>query len=559
MLIYNHNKEFIGIDVNDLQKLHYRSFNDLLNNCSDFADLFVKKPGYIHNFKNFKWLDFVMHSDSDESKVLISANQKTFSATLKIHTIYLKEAPSEAAYLVELQHLKNVNDDTLVEEIETFEDQHSIPAELPRFDEMEPTTLVEPDPLDVPDYTEPDALEKAPDNALYNPESPFLADTSEVEKSISPPDIPTFEAPPITPSILKTSSASRRKGSSAATLSPDEENILEQHLKVDLNYLYTPQVAADELGLPVDLIEEFIGDFITQSYEFKDELFASVANENFDNIKNLSHKLKGVAANLRIDDSFEVLTLLNTTQNIDEARAFLKYFYNTVAKLDGNATGTADEESYQAPEVPQTDESVVAEHDERVIAESFSLPHTTPADTTDDDLYHFDPKEHQEEAPPVAVEPISEEDLYSFDELLKPAPTNDSLHSTQTVHGDMDNEKLPPEERKENITSSDEEPYKELHYNQSKAAYELGVDPDFITELKDDFVAQVLTQHDAFYTALDTGDAISYKQLALELKGVSDNLRINDISNTLEELISSDSQDKASLAINQLFHYIKQL
>ena len=34
------------------------------------------------------------------------------------------------------------------------------------------------------------------------------------------------------------------------------------NLHVSKDYVYNPQVASDELGLPVDLIEEFIGDFI---------------------------------------------------------------------------------------------------------------------------------------------------------------------------------------------------------------------------------------------------------------------------------------------------------
>ncbi len=551
MLIYNHNKEFIGIDVNDLQKLHYRSFSDLLNNCSDFADLFVKKPGYIHNFKNFNWIDFVMHSDSDESKVLISANKKTFSATLKISTIYLTDAPGEFSYIVELQHLKGLDDDDAVSASESFEEAHSIPAELPKFDEMEPTTLVEPDPLDVPEYSDFDALEEQPDTAIYNPDSPFLADAAETSHNTDTPDIPTFEVPsPVVSHEQKSPSLQpSNKPSTTGNLTSEEEQLLQQQLHVDLNYHYTPQVAADELGLPVDLIEEFIGDFIAQAYEFKDELFLSVSDENFDNIKNLSHKLKGVAANLRIDDAFEILTLLNTTHDITEARTYLKYFYNTIAKLGGTEVDESDDDTA----VLSTEPMVEAEVPTEEVPLSDALPHES------EELYRFEAKEHDDTPAPLTDTTPADEELYSFDTLIKRDETPPALEVV-TV-SDTDTTATEPLQTAQDHTPDDntEVSYRNIRYNQSKAAYELGIDPEFISELKDDFITQTLTQEEAFQEALDHHDAHRYKALALELKGVSDNLHINDISSTLEELIKSHSTHEAQHSVNQLFHYIKQL
>lgn len=557
MLIYNHDKEFIGIDVNDLQKLHYRSFNDLLNHCSDFADLFVKKPGYIHNFKNFNWIDFVMHSDSDESKVLVSANDKTFSATLNISTVYLKDHPGEPAYLVELLHLKSLHDGDTIPSLETLETQHHIPDELPKFDEMEPTTLVEPDPLDVPEYGDFDTLETQQDAAIYNPESPFLADIAETPHNTTTPEIPVFETPPTPDSLHEKAKHSTlpTTSSTAHNLNPEEEHLLQQHLNVDLHYRYTPQIAADELGLPVDLIEEFIGDFITQAYEFKEELFASISDQNFDNIKNLSHKLKGVAANLRIDDAFEVLTLLNTTHDIDEARTYLKYFYNTIAKLGGKEI---DSDSDVTPtSTPLTEDP----------APSTTISDDNTPDEENDDLYRLDVKEHHE--PPAAM-PVdtdasdqNDDELYSFDTLVKKDETLPALEvaiNHDTIHSDPFQESDQTDMANDTQTIEEAiEPYRDIHYNQSKAAYELGIDPDFITELKDDFIMQTLTQEEAFQSALNHDDMLRYKTLALELKGVSDNLRIDDISLTLEELIKSHSTQEARHAVNQLFHYVKQL
>ncbi len=574
MLIYNHNKEFIGIDIEDLRKLHYRSFSDLLDNCSDFADLFVKKPGYIHNFKNFKWIDFVIHSDSDESEVLISANKKTFSASLKVKIIYLADSPSEPSYLIELMHLKNLKDDEdsiglteTFQSTETFEATHNIPAQLPSFDEIEATTLVEPDPLDVP--------EQQPDLALYNPESPFLADSVQVTENIIEPDIPTHAPPPEMPDA--TASNVQEEPMLGDYLVSNEDKLLIDELKVDPEYQYTPQVAADELGLPVDLIEEFIGDFITQSYEFKDELFDSISEHNFDNIKNLSHKLKGVAANLRIEDSFEVLNLLNITHDIHEAKIYLNHFYSMISKLEGkdvNRTVEPDQEAEKTSIDSQTANATTFIDDDiyrfETSVEPIDVPDASTPPPLNNDLYDLDIVDKENFEEPKST--LLEEDLYSFDDLTKedhPAPQEieTPFVSDDTLKADETPE-VPVVEEVEKIEKAemtvDEAPletitYQDIHYNQSKAAYELGIDSGFINELKDDFITQTLSHKDEFQIALESANDAAYKQIALELKGVSDNLRISDVSLTLEELIKSNSANDAKYFVNQLYHYIKQL
>jgi len=59
MLIYNFQKEFLGIDAKDLQELGYHDLSSLRSEVTDFADLFVKTPGYIHNFQHVHWIDFI--------------------------------------------------------------------------------------------------------------------------------------------------------------------------------------------------------------------------------------------------------------------------------------------------------------------------------------------------------------------------------------------------------------------------------------------------------------------------------------------------------------------
>ena len=107
MLIYDHNKEFIGIDQESLKLLGYKSFEDLIHEHKDVAKLFVKKPGYIHNFTNFPWIDFVLHAESDDAKVIIAGKEKAFSATIDILPLYLSKAPDEEAFLIKLKNVQN--------------------------------------------------------------------------------------------------------------------------------------------------------------------------------------------------------------------------------------------------------------------------------------------------------------------------------------------------------------------------------------------------------------------------------------------------------------------
>ncbi len=70
---------------------------------------------------------------------------------------------------------------------------------------------------------------------------------------------------------------------------------------------YDPKIAAEELNLPVVLIEEFVNDFIEQAHHDKDHLLTSYYQKDMDNIHELGHKLKGAASNLRINELADVL------------------------------------------------------------------------------------------------------------------------------------------------------------------------------------------------------------------------------------------------------------
>ena len=318
MLIYDHNKQLIAIDNDTLQQLGYKSFSDFLNAFDDIAELFVKKPGYIHNFQNFPWIDFVIHADADDTKAIIAAPKRQFSCNLEITPIHMRNAPDEDGYIIHLRHIKLISGEA---------------APPPKSSKSEPapaaTEPVAPAPVEMIEMDdEPISLSEPQEVAPVPPEEEPLAIDLDM-------DIDLFEEEQSadTDALLPADDATTKRG---PTVSEAEAEYLAD-LENDDAYKYDPHVAAEELGLPVELIEEFIEDFIQQSHEFKEQLFDANGTEDFDEVHVLSHKLKGVAANLRIEDAFEILKTVNESKDALLIDAYLKQFYRIIARMEGKA------------------------------------------------------------------------------------------------------------------------------------------------------------------------------------------------------------------------------
>ncbi|MDX1296069.1 MAG: hypothetical protein R3302_07370, partial [Sulfurimonadaceae bacterium] len=136
MLIYDHNKRFVGIDDDDLRLLGFSTTQELLSACEDIADLFVKKPGYVHNFKNFQWIDFVLHSDAEQSKAIINSGKKSFACDIVIKPFHMLDGGGQEAYSVQLQHIKPLSGSESAE-------VHAAAAAAP----VPPTPEIKPEPV----------------------------------------------------------------------------------------------------------------------------------------------------------------------------------------------------------------------------------------------------------------------------------------------------------------------------------------------------------------------------------------------------------------------------
>ena len=123
--------------------------------------------------------------------------------------------------------------------------------------------------------------------------------------------------------------------------------ILEKELKTDsdvaeisfdnvtpLPISYSPQTAADELNLPVVLIEEFVDDFVEQARQDKDHLLASYYQKDMDNIHELGHKLKGAASNLRINELSDILEEIQFCTEHEKLEGLFKEYWGHFLSLE---------------------------------------------------------------------------------------------------------------------------------------------------------------------------------------------------------------------------------
>lgn len=545
MLFYNHKQEFIGIDEEGLKLLNYGSLEELLEVCSDVADLFAKEPGYIHNFKSFGWIDFILHADSDARSAIVHGNGRIFSCTLNVSKLFLCENPAHNGYTIDMTHVKSISGDEIkpfavpptaaiepilppIEKAAVFapkaEPVPAPPSILPDYTDVPSSALSEPGTLDVPAFEE--AVFEPFVQPLEEAAPPFALP---VEKEEPAPKKEYFQAPP--PAAAEPIS---RPVSPAVRYSPAEQAFIKT-LKVDPSYRFDPNVAAGELGLPVDLIEEFIGDFIQQSHDFRTELFEAALRGDMNNLKILSHKLKGVASNLRIEDALENLSIINTSGDPIEIEANLKHFYAIIAKLEGKEPGSV--------------EDAAVEEFSAKTAEAPASPASTTIDLSgagDEEIYEFVLKHEQKE--PAA---IPEEEPY-FKEEAQESVAADYLSG-------FANQDLTLSEPAASEAADTEFEMPPLHYDKQSIAASLGIDEPFMNELIEDYKQYALVSGQQITEAVSAFDTHAWKKSSAELKGISDNLRLSEISDELAILSSTNDAQEARKASKRLNSYLEQL
>ncbi|WP_294961627.1 Hpt domain-containing protein [Sulfurimonas sp.] len=541
MLIYNYQKEFVGIDESDLKALGFSDLSQLRSESADFADLFVKTPGFVHNFKHVHWIDFVTCAEgSEDSKVIIHANGKNFRSTLDIKTAFLLDDPSQKAYIINLNNLRalthneneQIEGDLLEKPAPRVSTESSAifstPDSSSNFEDENLTKTIE-EPIQEVEVTH-DPYEVSQSDTLdeLNTNLNIVEDMYEDTPIDLGEELLEIEDEPEDIIEIEDEISELEKEANEKELAP----IYTQELNIGNDYLYDPKLASNELGLPVDLIEEFIQDFISQTNEFKNDLYNSLDLNDIDNIKILSHKLKGVAANLRIEDAYEVLSTINTSDDTEEIKTNVDTLYMIIDKLSNKVP------DIQSPQVVESAEDIATNEDDDLIL-SFK----------DDDI-----QENKDEEIKIEV-PELEEEEFLISEGIEDIVLDDNVEEIEDlIEITLDDEIEDIEEV--SINMLDSEP---IVYDKAKAANEIGIDEQNFETLFDDFIIEGNKACSKIISSVEEGDDNLCKQTAIKFKRMSDNMRINDFTSELESIINTQDSEAVKKAVDAISHKLQQI
>ena len=522
------------------------------------------------------WIDFITCADSSETpKAIIHANEKSYRCDVSISTAYLTDDPSAQAYIVNLQNMRpltsgensDISQDVLIkpapQAITNDEIQFSKDIKEPTVETPESISSVEASESVVDAYDTSLNIEEDFNEALIETdkvEDSYLKTSIgapldiDLEDDFKPAPEPEIEEP-ITPE------------SYTKTYTP--ETVVEDDEVYESSYQFDPQIASNELGLPIDLIEEFIEDFITQAKDFKDDLYQSLNDGDIENIHILSHKLKGVAANLRVEDAFEVLTTINTSHDINVVEKNLKHFYVIIAKLSGEeithtpVIALTEENTEKVEEIPEVEEDFILEFKEVNDAEIETIKDSSVPDKIDipelaDDNFLDEQTIHEieidEKSLAVDIETVDTDKLTEEVLEINELPEIIEIEEKVIEHEDEVTLDLLPE-----IDTYTEEIQEETSYNKTEIANEIGLDQDSFDELLQDYFNDSNELCNSIEDAISSNNSDVWKKEALKLKGMSINMRIDTFSEQLETLLNTTDQETAQDAIKAVSNKITEI
>ena len=588
MLIYNANKEFVGIDENYLKIFGLSNLTELRAEAADFADLFVKTPGCVHNFKHVHWIDFITCGESFEKpKVIINVNSKTFTAKVVIKTLFLTDNPSSKAYSIifnDLRALSSQENDNISEEL------LNKPIPIPVSQEVYTTPVEEVREIPTPDSY---SIDLEDEGTFTNAHEKFPKE----EEKLTIPQQDSFVEDKIELPDIELDYEEEFKEEKEIVEYADETS--------DSDYVFDPKVASEELGLPIDLIEEFIEDFIAQAKEFKEELYASLGEGNIDNVKILSHKLKGVAANLRVEDAFNHLSVVNTSNEHKEIELELNSFYRIISKLAGEEIAPKIAEISKPTAVEQVNlelepepetvvESITIEEDESdnlvlefkdevqdireelveeaVIQEDEALPKIDfTSDIEDEDVpQKIDLPELADddflatdiETQDIKLDSIDDISITETIEKTEISLLDENDFLIDDVKSEIEEDTLDIELVQEKFIEPELKPIIEpivVDYPKEHIASEIGLDMETFSELLEDYATDSNSLIASMREALSQDDFVKCKKDVLVLKGMSDSMHVKAIAGEIECLMNSSDKNEMTDAIEIIDNVIEQI
>lgn len=94
-----------------------------------------------------------------------------------------------------------------------------------------------------------------------------------------------------------------------------------------IHFDFQLEEAANDLSLPVELIEEFVHDFIEQAHVETKNMLKAYEEGDLDKIQKIGHLLKGASSNLRIKDLSDTLYKIQFCENSDDLEHLIKDYW----------------------------------------------------------------------------------------------------------------------------------------------------------------------------------------------------------------------------------------
>ncbi|MBU1975985.1 MAG: hypothetical protein KKG59_06285, partial [Nanoarchaeota archaeon] len=304
-------------------------------------------------------------------------------------------------------------------------------------------------------------------------------------------------------------------------------------------------------------------------------IYASLHEQDITNVKILSHKLKGVAANLRVADALEALTIVNTSADFPAIHSNLDRFYRIISKLSGEmpesiadtAHVRSDEDEFVVDFKDESEDDLVLDFKNKY---EFATPEELNIHDSDVPNIIEMPELADDDFSPTQIKDTSSDlldidfDTVDANELSLELANIDELPDTlDVIEGTDTLELLHITEKKEikpvTLLQTQEKPNVKIDYKPEAVANEIGIDIESFHELFDDFLDESQVKCRQIRTAINDGNSDLWKAKAIKLKGMSENMRIKELSYELDTIIRTSDSNAALESINKIDAMMSQI
>jgi len=121
---------------------------------------------------------------------------------------------------------------------------------------------------------------------------------------------------------------------------PEKTTEEEKRAPIDLSDIkpihfdFQLEEAAKDLSLPVELIEEFVNDFIVQAHEETEKMIKAYENGDLETVQKIGHLLKGTSSNLRINPLSDTLYEIQFNDDIDRVPELVRNYWAHFLSLE---------------------------------------------------------------------------------------------------------------------------------------------------------------------------------------------------------------------------------